>query len=340
MKVIAYVSIAASSFWGLAASPLFAQRPDVAAPRIKEKLPAPDALKTDAKLEGIRTGYAGHYSCRVFTGREKALAVAASDEEPEVVQKLVAGGANIEAKSRGKYTKGMTMLQVAVWYGWTAEAVELLIKAGANVNATDARGNTALIHATQCKPVDRQVVELLIRAGAGVNQKDRKGMTPLMHAAMCDNSPHTIELLLKAGARHGAADNTGWTALMHATRRKDEHLEIVAALLKGGADANAVHRHGGAALASAALNGQTQVVEMLIKAGARVNAADAAGWTPLLCAAQGGHARIVEQLLQAGADINAVDHLGRTSLVLATTNEHREAAALLTPAKRQRPVGR
>ena len=76
-------------------------------------------------------------------------------------------------------------------------------------------------------------------------------MTPLMHAAMCDNSTKTIEAAAESRRpRHGAADNTGWTALMHATRRKDEHPEIVAALLKAGADVNAVHRHGGAALAA------------------------------------------------------------------------------------------
>ena len=145
--------IAASSFWASLASPTFCPTAGGRrAPHPRENCPQPDAsTDDDAKLEGIRTGYAGHYSCRVFTGREKELAIAASDEEPDEVQKLIAAGANIEAKSRGKYTKGMTMLQVAVWYGWTAEAVELLIEAGANVNAKDSRGNTALIHATQCQ---------------------------------------------------------------------------------------------------------------------------------------------------------------------------------------------
>jgi ankyrin repeat protein len=82
--------------------------------------------------------------------------------------------------------------------------VQVLIEAGADVNAKDDFGDTALIHAT-VQPatmvgIDNigdfgkmSIVKLLIEAGADINVKDWNGRTALMHASNIE-----IENMLKA----------------------------------------------------------------------------------------------------------------------------------------------
>jgi ankyrin repeat protein len=57
------------------------------------------------------------------------------------------------------------------------EAIDLCLKAGADINATNAQGQTAL-HAASQMGLDK-VVEFLAAHGANVNAKDRFGYTPL-----------------------------------------------------------------------------------------------------------------------------------------------------------------
>ncbi len=57
------------------------------------------------------------------------------------------------------------------------DSIDLCLKAGANVNATDSRGQTALHGAAQ-KGWD-QVVQYLADRGAKLDVKDKKGLTPL-----------------------------------------------------------------------------------------------------------------------------------------------------------------
>ena len=83
------------------------------------------------------------------------------------------------------------------------EVVELLIANGANVNAKDKDGGTPLLHATLSG--HRETVELLISKGADVNAKvapsDRlfKGKTPLDLASKAEIS----DLLRKHGGKTG-----------------------------------------------------------------------------------------------------------------------------------------
>jgi len=57
------------------------------------------------------------------------------------------------------------------------DKVQYALEKGANANATDAAGSTALILATM---IDREIVELLIEHGADVNATDNYGRTALM----------------------------------------------------------------------------------------------------------------------------------------------------------------
>lgn len=64
--------------------------------------------------------------------------------------------------------------------GDNARVIELLLSKGANVDASNGYGNTALHEATRHGHVD--VVEVLLSGGASVNKQNKKGMAALLIA--------------------------------------------------------------------------------------------------------------------------------------------------------------
>jgi len=92
-------------------------------------------------------------------------------------------------------------------------------------------------------------------------------------------------------------------------------LPTLQALVRGGADVNAINARGSTALMLAASKGQTEIARWLIEAKANVNYTVAQtghfqGRTPLINAAMTNHPAVVELLLDAGAHSEPMDHLG------------------------------
>ena len=83
------------------------------------------------------------------------------------------------------------------------------------MNAARADGATALLWAAHWN--DLETVDLLLRAGAKVNAADDHGVTPLARA--CENaSAAMVDKLLDAGANPNVAQTSGLTPLMIAAR--------------------------------------------------------------------------------------------------------------------------
>ena len=91
---------------------------------------------------------------------------------------------------------------------------ELLLRHGADVNATDRDGATALLYLTAGK-AETHWVERFINAGADVRMACEQGTTPLHYAASrgdCD----AVRLLIRAGAALDVCEVGGGTPLQHA----------------------------------------------------------------------------------------------------------------------------
>jgi len=134
--------------------------------------------------------------------------------------------------------------------------VNLLLKAGADINARDDGDSTALHHnvnthgiSTPVNAYDiEKVTELLLKSGADVNAIDSFGYTPLALASENPCNIGSIRLLLNSGADLDIKNHEeGSTALMRAAWC--DNVEIAEELIKAGCDINAQDDEGSTALA-------------------------------------------------------------------------------------------
>jgi uncharacterized protein len=212
--------------------------------------------------------------------------------------------------------------------------VRLLVQGGANVNATDADGTTALHWASHRD--DLESADLLIRAGAKVNAATDLGATPLWTASL-NGSAAMVRRLLQAGANPNLALLRGETPLMVASRSGNP--DIVEQLLAKDADANARAARGQTALMWAAAQKHSEVVKVLLVHGADVKVRSEVlsqlmavpphglpeynrmipqgGDTALMFAVRAGDLASAKLLVAAGADVNDADAWGVSASVLA-----------------------
>ena len=169
--------------------------------------------------------------------------------------------------------------------------------AGMDVNLRDEVSHTtALEHAVG--NANREMVQLLLSAGANVNARNEGGQTVLM---MLDEDATTdlIWDLINAGAQVNLKDQNGNTALMQAAR--DSNLEAIKTLLDAGAEVDARNDEGETALMLAASDGDVTVVRALVLAGADITAHDEDDNTALSLSQENNHSAVFRFLRSKGA---------------------------------------
>ncbi|MBI3789250.1 MAG: ankyrin repeat domain-containing protein [Gemmatimonadetes bacterium] len=151
---------------------------------------------------------------------------------------------------------------------------------------------------------DATAVRALIKAGADVNAAQGDGMTAL-HWAAQRGDLEQLKMLLAAGARlDGMTRNGNYTPLHLAARAGA--LGTVNALLEAGANPNVATTSGGAtALHFAAGIGSTDVISALVARGATVDVRDGTfQQTPLMWAAAADRVSAVKLLIAKGASVS------------------------------------
>lgn len=177
-----------------------------------------------------------------------------------------------------------------------------LIKKGADINAQDAHGRTAMMAATHANK--GATVRALIAAGADVDIQDNRSDNPFLYAG-AEGLLDILKLTIAAGADTKLTNRYGGTALIPAA--EEGYVEVVKELLTHtDVDVNHVNNLGWTALLEAivlsdgGLNHQ-QIVQLLVDHGADVNIPDKDGVTPLQHAQERGFAEIERILVKAGA---------------------------------------
>lgn len=258
------------------------------------------AIRAGAKLRGKDT-YFLHQAC--------------SGGNAGIISLLLENKIDVNRKT----PEGETALMSAVNYPPKVDAARLLVKAGADVNATNRRAQSPLLLAAQNMTDIEQYAEIasfLLASGARPDDRDDKGMTALMWASG-QGSPVIVRLLLASRADVNLKDANGMTALMFAANFSQR--ESVEALIGAGAKVNEQDGSGWSPLLHAIKGAfEPGVVNYLISKGAMVSLKAEGGWTPLMEAATGGKPEIVRALVKAKAEVNAKSGEGRTALGYAS----------------------
>jgi ankyrin repeat protein len=148
---------------------------------------------------------------------------------------------------------------------------------------------------------DRDALKQLLKQGADVNAVQGDGVTAL-HWAATRGDADMASMLLVAGANHRAATRFGGYQPLHVAAERG-YAAVVRTLVKAGADANATTLQGTTPLMLAAQAGDTDTLSALLDGGAKANAKEAErGHTALMFAAAANRLPAVKLLLARGAD--------------------------------------
>jgi ankyrin repeat protein len=150
----------------------------------------------DTNIPKLKSLLKTKINLEVTDSREMSpLMIAASDNNLEVVQILVEGGADINFKNK---EVGKTALMYASSHGHYDVAKFLVSQKRLLIDAKDKEGKTALMYAAQRGR--RDVVTLLVESKANVNARTNTDDSALS-IALKTGKTEIIALLKKSGAR-------------------------------------------------------------------------------------------------------------------------------------------
>ena len=251
------------------------------------------------------------------------------------LQQLQAALAQHPEQAAADDAHGWAPLHDAAQLGSLA-CLRALLAAGADVDAANSRGATALFLAAG-KGHEGCVRELLA-AGASTGAAEATGMTPL-HITAGMGHLGCLRTLLAAGAEVEAADGEGYTPLLLAAQRGQA--PCLRALLAAGADLTATERSlGFQPLHLAAASGNVACLRQLIDSRADLEAGDSAGRSALCWAAAKGQLAAIRCLVAAGAAPAGPGGWGASPREVALREQQPAAAQLLQELERQQGGGK
>jgi ankyrin repeat protein len=229
-----------------------------------------------------------------------------------------------------------------------------LLAAGADANYALPDGNKVLLVTATFRSV--LAAGALVDGGANPNVADRGGNTPLHTASQSGDVELVKKLLAKgadpnartnktpAGGGRGAAGGGGGfrqaageqTPLMVAA--KANHLDVVQALVAGGADPKLKAQDGSTLLMAAVGSGHVEVVKGVYELDPDVKAVTSAGSTVMHASVTGTMAnstqpeicKVIQFLADKGAPLDEKDARGRTPIDIADPLPIDQAEELLT----------
>ena len=230
---------------------------------------------------------------------------------------------------------------------YSEACVAALLAKGADVNARDDEGRTALQTVMVRNNRNEAVIDKLIAAGSDVNAADKSGDTVLM-TALQYSAWQAAEKLIAAGAEVKVHGKNGKTAMLAAVEN-NAPLSLLDKLTE--TDFNKAYKGGQPALVRASVNGSKKHVEWLLKKpGIQIDIqgpiepsnerGPTVNRSALQVSVMNGKKELCEMLLAAGAKPDLADGQGQTPLCTAVAADNHDMVELLLKAKAKlSPVG-
>ena len=165
---------------------------------------------------------------------------------------------------------------------------------------------------------------LLAQEGADIDAKDAAGTTAL-HAAAWTNNEKLLQTLLRKGADRSICDYDGWNAAVYAMIQGHERIPQV--LAGDGDDSDGLVAESCMLRLAAKLGNSNTVLRMLVRhqnTAETLETFDFLLTEALVGAAEGGHVELVANLLEKGARADGTDQSGCTALHWAGWGGHAE----------------
>jgi ankyrin repeat protein len=237
----------------------------------------------------------------------------------EDIERAIQNGADVDATYGG-----MTPLSLAAALR-NPDIIAVLLKSGADVNAKNVWGSTALLEAIEHegknstwrspeeaarrKAVNQKAIAALIEAGADLTVKNKKGQ-PASHFVM------RLVLDQEYVRRY---EDQGTFSIFKAGDAEDP---VILALTRRGADVLDSRDERGRTLLMLAVESENlSIVSASCDAGANLNTQDNDGKTPLMFAVGSGESEILAALLEKGASPGITDKEGRYAADYVSSTE-------------------
>lgn len=235
------------------------------------------------------------------------IPLAAKYKNAEIVKLLIDNGMNVnEQYEKNDSTTSTALIEASTVKG-NKKVVEILLSAGADVNAVETYLNkTALMMAIEYG--DNDTAKLLIKSKSNVNHIDNESNTPIDIASKMGNTD-IVNLLIK-----NDAPNDLTRAIKYGVTDKVE------SLLTASIDINAIDQNGDTVLTLAIKENNINLVKLILDKGADVNLISDINdynfkYSPLMIASQNGNKEMVKLLIENGADVNHINSYSMSALM-------------------------
>lgn len=229
-------------------------------------------IATDSGYEGIVETLLGSEEIDIDLQDFKfktALHCAVERNSNKLVALLLSHGIDPDVKN----FSGDTAFHIAARNMWGYDTCKIILRQRVNMEAKNLEGKTAILEATGPK-----VLELLCENGANKDAQDMNGMTALHHAVIMGGKV-MVEILLKNGANTEMRERDYRKTALHMAALSGNE-EIVKMLLEGGAVVDGRDGNGVTPLSKAVIARSVAVVQILLEKGAGLDVQDYFGISP------------------------------------------------------------
>ena len=151
---------------------------------------------------------------------KKLLAAAISATKAREIKELLDKGADVNTHNEW----GLTPVMLAAQYNHSVAVLNALIQAGGDIHESEPKYRSNALHLAANSSKNPKVIEALLSAGANINARNYLGETALIMSVNGNPETKITTQLIKSGADINARDYQGHSVLEYAKAAKRTYI--------------------------------------------------------------------------------------------------------------------